>query len=166
MEQTFCAGIGNWMADEIFYQSKIHPATRVENLSDEQIDKLHKWTHHITKQATDIDEHSWHLPQEWLFHFRWSKRTKTPKDYFGNSIKFDTIAGRTTAIVPAILTGKSSESNPKRKRSTSQTQNSETVSNSETSQKTKSQRTRIKKSDVPAGESKRSARSARTLRPR
>jgi formamidopyrimidine-DNA glycosylase len=42
LDQTVVAGIGNIYADESLWLAKIHPSTRVKDLKDSQIKKLHK----------------------------------------------------------------------------------------------------------------------------
>ena len=34
MDQSFSAGVGNWVADEILFQARVHPACPVGKLSD------------------------------------------------------------------------------------------------------------------------------------
>jgi formamidopyrimidine-DNA glycosylase len=35
MDQSFSAGVGNWVADEVLYQAKVHPACPVGKLGEE-----------------------------------------------------------------------------------------------------------------------------------
>jgi len=43
------------------------------------------------------------FPKDWLFHYRWDKGKGGPQaDSLGNKIVYDTVGGRTTAIVEAI----------------------------------------------------------------
>ena len=37
MDQSVAAGVGNWMADDILYQAKIHPKKKVQDLSNTEI---------------------------------------------------------------------------------------------------------------------------------
>lgn len=39
--QSFSAGVGNWVADEILYQARIHPEQKAASLTDEQTAALH-----------------------------------------------------------------------------------------------------------------------------
>lgn len=41
LDQTFVAGIGNIYADEICFHARLHPASRVENLTPAHLKKLH-----------------------------------------------------------------------------------------------------------------------------
>lgn len=40
--QSFSAGVGNWVADEILYQARIHPEQKAASLSEEQSGALHE----------------------------------------------------------------------------------------------------------------------------
>ena len=45
LDQSFSAGIGNWVADEVLYQSKIHPEQPADSLTAEQVRQLHHALH-------------------------------------------------------------------------------------------------------------------------
>jgi formamidopyrimidine-DNA glycosylase len=98
LDQTFCAGIGNWIADEILYQSHFHPRKRLNTLTDEQLKTLHKNIDYVIRTAVDAGG-SHKFPPEWLFHFRWTHKRET-EDYDKLTIIFDTVGGRTSAYVP------------------------------------------------------------------
>lgn len=98
LDQGFCAGIGNWIADEILYQSRFHPRKRLNTLNDEQLKILHKNIDYVIRTAVDAGG-SHNFPPEWLFHFRWTNKRKT-EDYYKFTIHFDTVGGRTSAYVP------------------------------------------------------------------
>lgn len=104
LDQGFSAGVGNWIADEVMYQAKIHPEVRANELSKNQLKKLKFQIENVIKTACDVNGDSSKFPKEWLFHYRWEKGNKQPnngaaKDHFNNPIKFETVGGRTTAIV-------------------------------------------------------------------
>lgn len=40
LDQKACAGVGNWIADEMLFQARIHPEERAHQLSDNQLEKL------------------------------------------------------------------------------------------------------------------------------
>lgn len=42
VRQGFSAGIGNWVADEVLYQARIHPEQKASTLSTEQASALHE----------------------------------------------------------------------------------------------------------------------------
>jgi formamidopyrimidine-DNA glycosylase len=98
LDQTFCAGIGNWIADEILYQSHLHPRKRLNTMNNEQLKVLYKNIDYVIKTAVDAGG-SHKFPPEWLFHFRWTNKRKT-EDFYKLTIQFDTVGGRTSAYVP------------------------------------------------------------------
>ncbi|MBI4033947.1 MAG: bifunctional DNA-formamidopyrimidine glycosylase/DNA-(apurinic or apyrimidinic site) lyase [Candidatus Brennerbacteria bacterium] len=62
MDQNFISGIGNIYADEILWFSKIHPATRVESLKEEDLRKVYSSMKKVLKKAlqlrgTSIDDY-------------------------------------------------------------------------------------------------------------
>lgn len=100
LDQTFAAGVGNWIADEVLYQSGIDPRRRVESLSDDEIAKLRAKIRHVVRVAVKADARKTSLPRSWLFHHRWGKDA-TAKTARGERIEHLTVAGRTTAWVPS-----------------------------------------------------------------
>ncbi|KAF8658521.1 hypothetical protein HU200_058978 [Digitaria exilis] len=99
LDQSFISGIGNWIADEVLYQSRIHPLQIASNLSRENCEALHRSIHEVVKYAVDVDADLEHFPKEWLFHHRWGKKPGTVN---GKKIEFITAGGRTTAYVPQL----------------------------------------------------------------
>lgn len=41
--QSFLAGVGNWVADEVLYQARIHPEQRADALTEEQVQGSCLW---------------------------------------------------------------------------------------------------------------------------
>ena len=39
--QSFSAGVGNWVADEILHQARIHPEQKANSLVEDQVAALH-----------------------------------------------------------------------------------------------------------------------------
>ncbi|KAJ3007076.1 UNVERIFIED_CONTAM: hypothetical protein HDU68_003713 [Siphonaria sp. JEL0065] len=106
LDQSFSAGIGNWVADELSGLAKIHPSQYTQTLTDLEIKDLHESITSVVKVACDANADSDLFPKTWLFHYRWFKG-KRSKDKVavmpdGNPIEFETTGGRTSAIVPAV----------------------------------------------------------------
>lgn len=129
--KVFC-GIGNWLADEILYQAGIHPDTVVSRLNEKGVESLRTSMQYVLQTAISLQAQSELFPKNWLFHYRWSKgKTKNTdtvaefgtKNIFscsivycgitgleirlfisvlGHRIVFETVAGRTSAIVPSV----------------------------------------------------------------
>ncbi|KAF3329559.1 formamidopyrimidine-DNA glycosylase-like isoform X1 [Carex littledalei] len=99
LDQCFISGIGNWIADEVLYQARIHPLQTAANLSKESCKLLHQSINEVIKHAVEVDADSSRFPSDWLFHVRWGKK---PGDVNGEKIEFITAGGRTTAYVPEL----------------------------------------------------------------
>ncbi|KAF0904033.1 hypothetical protein E2562_031550 [Oryza meyeriana var. granulata] len=116
LDQSFISGIGNWIADEVLYQSRTHPLQIASSLSREGCEALHQSIQEVVKYAVEVDADCDRFPEEWLFHHRWGKK---PGKVNGKKIEFITAGGRTTAYVPQLqkLTGMQSSkavaANPK-----------------------------------------------------
>ncbi|CAG8473960.1 11133_t:CDS:2 [Acaulospora morrowiae] len=113
LDQSFSAGIGNWIADEVLYQSKIHPSQYTNTLSSEQISALHEKIVYVCQTAVDANAEASSFPNSWLFHYRWGKGNKDGTFMpDGEQIIFQTVGGRTSAIVPSaqVLVEKSNDS--------------------------------------------------------
>ncbi|KAJ3409812.1 hypothetical protein HDV05_004254 [Chytridiales sp. JEL 0842] len=104
LDQSFSAGVGNWVADEVLYQAGIHPGQITASLTEEELEMLHGTMERVVREACEVNADSDRFPREWLFHYRWfkGKRGVEAKLPNGNKITFDTIGGRTTAVVPAV----------------------------------------------------------------
>ncbi|KAJ1703610.1 hypothetical protein LUZ63_003389 [Rhynchospora breviuscula] len=99
LDQSFISGIGNWIADEVLYQARIHPLQIAANLSTESCESLHQSINEVIKHAVEVDADISRFPSDWLFHVRWGKK---PGDVNGKKIEFITAGGRTTAYVPEL----------------------------------------------------------------
>ncbi|XP_006595168.1 formamidopyrimidine-DNA glycosylase isoform X3 [Glycine soja] len=100
LDQSFISGIGNWVADEVLYQARIHPRQVASSLSNESCSNLSKCIKEVIHLAVEVDADCSRFPLEWLFHFRWGK--KPGKISAGKKIDFITAGGRTTAYVPEL----------------------------------------------------------------
>ncbi|XVF86413.1 hypothetical protein PTKIN_Ptkin18bG0037800 [Pterospermum kingtungense] len=99
LDQSFISGIGNWIADEVLYQARIHPLQISSSLSKENCATLHKCIKEVIRYAVEVDADCSHFPHDWLFHFRWGKKSGKIK---GKKIDFINAGGRTSAYVPEL----------------------------------------------------------------
>lgn len=101
LDQSFAAGVGNWIADEVLYQAKLDPRRRVPSLDRDELKTLLRTLGQVIRSAVKVDADKSRFPKSWLFHYRWGKQAdiKTPN---GDAIEHVTVAGRTTAWVPAV----------------------------------------------------------------
>jgi formamidopyrimidine-DNA glycosylase len=89
LDQTFSAGVGNWVAgqyysyfylhwrliietlDEVLYHARIHPEQRCNTLSDDQMGELHHHTRNVCVVAVGVNADDEKFPENWLFKHRW-----------------------------------------------------------------------------------------------
>ncbi|KAJ1821556.1 hypothetical protein GGH91_004117 [Coemansia sp. RSA 2671] len=103
LSQDFSAGVGNWIADEVLYQSRIHPQQLASTLSEPQTAVLLQQLKDICNKAVEVNAESKLFPEDWLFHYRWSKgKGRKPAMPNGLRIEFVTVGGRTSAFVPDL----------------------------------------------------------------
>ena len=85
------------------YQASIHPSAPGPSLSDTQIVALYNALLDVLRTACSCGADSQRFPANWLFHHRWAKKgsssSSTPHDSAGERISFETVGGRTSAIV-------------------------------------------------------------------
>jgi formamidopyrimidine-DNA glycosylase len=101
LDQSFAAGVGNWIADEVLYQARIAPRRRARSLSAEEGRRLRGALRRVIAVAVGAGSESDRFPRSWLFHHRWGRRAGATTAR-GERIHHDTIGGRTTAWVPTV----------------------------------------------------------------
>ncbi|MHC4947748.1 MAG: DNA-formamidopyrimidine glycosylase family protein [Planctomycetota bacterium] len=101
LDQTFAAGVGNWIADEVLYQARIDPRRSADTLSAAEARALRRTLARVVRRAVAANGDKQRFPRAWLFHRRWGKRADAVTAD-GHPIEHLTIAGRTTAWVPRI----------------------------------------------------------------
>lgn len=101
LDQSFSAGVGNWIADEVLYQARIAPNRQARTLSRDDVRRLRAAIRIVIGTAVRVGADGDRFPRTWLFHHRWGKAAGaiTPR---GEHIRFDTIGGRTTAWAPSV----------------------------------------------------------------
>lgn len=92
MNQNFIAGIGNLYADEILYQSGIHPLTKADKLSREDLKNLFAEMRKVLKKAIEYKDKPYNLPSSFLLPHR-HPHGECPS---GGPLEILKIAGRTT----------------------------------------------------------------------
>jgi formamidopyrimidine-DNA glycosylase len=97
--QNGFSGIGNWMADEILWRAKIHPATLCRQLTARKQGAVFKETKLVVRESLrTLGKDFSDPPRNWLIHQRWKKSGKCPRH--GTLLQRATIGGRTTAWCP------------------------------------------------------------------
>lgn len=125
LDQSFSAGVGNWVADEVLYHARIHPEQRCNSFSEEQIQALHVQIRDICTLAVEVNADYLKFPDNWLFKHRWGKGKKAKEsnipilklpDGQPATIKWTTVGGRTSAYVAELqrISGNSASQKPKK----------------------------------------------------
>lgn len=99
LDQTLFCGVGNWIADEVLYQSEIAPQRLAGELSQTELSKLLVSLERVLDLAVQVGANSELYPKSWLFHYRWGG-AKGHDTIDGGQIQRETVGGRTTAWVP------------------------------------------------------------------
>jgi formamidopyrimidine-DNA glycosylase len=101
LDQTFAAGVGNWIADEVLYQARVAPHRAARSLSPREAEQVRRAIGRVVETAVKAGADSDRYPRAWLFHRRWGRNAHAVTAR-GERIRHDTIGGRTTAWVPAV----------------------------------------------------------------
>jgi len=102
LDQSFSAGVGNWIADEVLYQARIDPRRRTDTLTRAEVVRIRSRLRSVIATAVRAGADSDRFPPKWLFHTRWSKRLQSPVTVRGERIRYLTVGGRTTAWVAEV----------------------------------------------------------------
>lgn len=99
LDQKIAAGVGNWIADEVLYQARVHPETPAKQLSRAQLERIRDEMGAVVRKSVEANADADAFPEDWLFHRRWGKVAGSVN---GSRVEFITVGGRTTAFVPAV----------------------------------------------------------------
>jgi formamidopyrimidine-DNA glycosylase len=97
MNQSVLAGIGNIWADELLFQTHIHPETRINELNESQIRKMFNKMNSILNTAIEKQSNDEELPQNYLTRER-NKRGACP--VCRTSFERIQVGGRTSYFCP------------------------------------------------------------------
>jgi formamidopyrimidine-DNA glycosylase len=100
LDQTFSAGVGNWIADEVLYLARISPRRRADSLTLDEARRLRRALTTVVGTAVRLRAESDRFPRWWLFHRRWDRSVGVSAR--GEVIRRETIGGRTAAWCPAV----------------------------------------------------------------
>jgi formamidopyrimidine-DNA glycosylase len=97
--QSGFSGIGNWMADEILWRAKVHPAIRPAKLTRKDRTALLKESKFVARESLrTLGRNFSDPPKSWLIHQRWKAGGVCPKHKI--KLRRATIGGRTTVWCP------------------------------------------------------------------
>jgi formamidopyrimidine-DNA glycosylase len=98
MDQGFVAGVGNILADEILWQSRLHPRRQIDDMSEHERAQLFTTMHRVLRQAVEGYDY---IPRKrsWLTHVRGLPDAACPR--CGTRLARTVAAGRTTYFCPS-----------------------------------------------------------------
>lgn len=100
LDQSFSAGVGNWVADEVLYQARISPLRPANQLSNEEVLRLRSALKSVVQRSVAVEADADRFPRTWLFHSRWDRRIGFTAR--GERLVRQRINGRTTAWAPEV----------------------------------------------------------------
>jgi formamidopyrimidine-DNA glycosylase len=107
LDQSILAGVGNYLADEVLLEARIHPASAAAAVAedDARLRALHGSLASVVSHAVRVEADAARYPAHWLYHRRWGGGLEgggeaTTRD--GSAIEWSTVGGRVTAAVPAV----------------------------------------------------------------
>jgi formamidopyrimidine-DNA glycosylase len=96
-------GIGNWMADEILWRSRIAPFVKVHDIALGKRVDLYQAVKEVCADALEVIGDGWKRPPDsWLFNHRWADGGTCPKT--NKPLIREKINGRTACWSPAWQT--------------------------------------------------------------
>ena len=96
LDQTYFPGIGNWMADEVLFQLRLHPATLAASVNPSA---LRQALRTICQKSLQTIAINWSdPPKNWLMTHRWKAGGLCPRCY--TPLLRDTLRGRTACWCP------------------------------------------------------------------
>ncbi|WQF83943.1 Putative small ribosomal subunit protein uS13-like, H2TH [Colletotrichum destructivum] len=102
LDQSHISGIGNWVADEVLYQSRLHPEQYCDTFGEAESRRLYEAVRYVCQTAVDKLGDSDEFPADWLFNYRWGKGSKDAASALpnGEKLAFITVGGRTSCYAP------------------------------------------------------------------
>ena len=101
LDQSFAAGVGNWIADEVLYQAGIDPRRLASSLAESEARRVRLKLKYVVATAVRENADNSRYPKGWLFHRRWGRRADAVTAR-GEKIQHITVGGRTTAWVSEV----------------------------------------------------------------
>lgn len=96
MNQQFLAGLGNLYADEILFQSGIHPLRKANQIKNDELDNLYDDMVWVLKKAIEFNDSPRNFPENFLLGHRYPGG-ECPK---GGKLDIIKVGGRTTYYCP------------------------------------------------------------------
>lgn len=97
MDQTFVAGVGNIIADEVLWHARIHPRRRIESLTEDERRSMFSSMRKVLRESVEGYDY---IPRKrsWLSSVRGLPEARCPR--CKSLLQRTTVAGRTTYLCP------------------------------------------------------------------
>lgn len=104
LDQSFIAGVGNWMADDILRIARLYPETPSSSLSAKEARALFEACIELSEKAVECRTLGKEYPDDYLFHVRWgaTARNRSFSTPAGEQAVAIRVGGRTTLFIPKI----------------------------------------------------------------
>ena len=98
LNQSILAGVGNWIVDEVLFQAELHPAERVTDLSEADLQLIYEKMDYVIGTALRLEAHFPDFPEHFMIHSRWtdSGRPDAPRIELEKTV----VGGRSTYFDP------------------------------------------------------------------
>ena len=107
LDQQVLAGIGNWIADEVLFQARLHPLRLARSLTEKEVSGLLLSIQEVLQTAISHEAQYRHFPAHYLIHAReWDAAPQPGSDrhlfcfHCLASIEKTSVGGRTTYLCP------------------------------------------------------------------
>lgn len=105
-QEAAVSGVGNWIADEVCYQARLHPASLCGNLTVAHAAALRGALRSVLDTACAANANATQFPGDWIFHVRMDNpadKKTARKDADGDAMSWcqKSASGRFTAVVLA-----------------------------------------------------------------
>ena len=97
MDQTLLAGVGNLLADEVLWQARIHPARRIEDLAEDERERLFDALRKVVRTSVARFDYVPRM-RGWLTHVRGLPGAACPR--CRTALERTVVGGRTTYFCP------------------------------------------------------------------
>jgi formamidopyrimidine-DNA glycosylase len=101
LNQAWFPGIGNWMADEILWRTRLHPVKRCREVPMSTAEILWRNVREVSFEALSVIGTDWGDPPDtWLFNHRWKDGGICPRASCRQQLLREDVRGRTTCWCP------------------------------------------------------------------
>ncbi|TVZ53361.1 Fpg/Nei family DNA glycosylase [Dokdonia sp. Hel_I_53] len=97
MNQSVTTGVGNWIADDVLYQSQIHPLKKANELTEEELKTVYAKLQHVLEVAISHEARYQDFPDYFLIH---NRKGREGCYHTGVTLEKIKIGGRTTYYSP------------------------------------------------------------------